>query len=79
MRDLWRSMDAEGQPDYQEHEENCEKLSEEECEELDNVFNNLMKLVDERMLTVQQAEDLVEWAEINLRKETLRSGFQESY
>ena len=60
--------EADGEEDYQEHEEDCEELSEDECEELDNAFNYLMKLVDERMLTVQQAEDLVEWAEEQLEE-----------
>jgi hypothetical protein len=52
----------------QGNDDDHEDISDEECEELDNAFTYLMKLVDERMLTVYEAEDLANWAEDKLEE-----------
>ena len=62
------SQEEEETENHQEPDEDREDISDEECEELDNAFSYLMKLVDERMLTVQQAEDLASWADEKLEE-----------
>ena len=62
------SQEEEETENHQEPDEDREDISDEECEELDNAFSYLMKLVDERILTVQQAEDLASWADEKLEE-----------
>ena len=52
----------------QGNDDDHEDISDEEFEELDSAFTYLMKLVDERMLTVYEAEDLANWAEDKLEE-----------
>ena len=52
----------------QGNDDDHEDISDEECEELDNAYTYLMKLVDERMLTLYEAEDLANWAEDKLEE-----------
>ena len=68
------SKDKETQKENQSNDEENEELSEEESEELELAFNYLMKLTDQGILTVQEAENLTTWAE-----EQLEDGYDVSW